>query len=254
MSLLRPGLQVVRRDDHHLQIGIDPPWRLVVPDRPDVQRVLDDLVAGRIPTPETPEAHRALLALARAGMLTEAEPAAPAAPPAPPAAVQVHGSGPLAADAERVLRAAGGALADDGSVALLLTDGEPRRADVDHQVREGRAHLVVAASALGYTVGPFVVPGATACLRCVDAHLGEHDPRRAVVVEQLGGRPGGPDDPALRALAAAWAVRDVLTYLEGRRPTSWSATFSLGAGVDPVRRDWARHPHCGCSWAQDLAG
>ena len=251
MSLLRPGLLVVRRDDRHLQIGIDPPWRLVVPDRPDVQRLLDDLVAGRVPAPQTPEAHRALHALARAGMLTEAAAAGPAAPPA---AVQVHGSGPLAAEAVRVLRAAGCAVADDGPVALLLTDGEPRRADVDGQVREGRPHLVVAASALGYTVGPFVVPGATACLRCVDAHLGEHDPRRAVVVEQLGGRPGGPDDPALRTLAAAWAARDVLTYLEGCRPTSWSATLSLSAGLDPVRRDWARHPHCGCSWAQDLAG
>ncbi|HEY0952446.1 hypothetical protein, partial [Nocardioides sp.] len=102
MSLLRPGLQVVRRDDHHLQIGIDPPWRLVVPDRPDVQHLLDDLVAGRTPAPETPDAHRALLALARAGMLTETEPTAPTT--SPPVAVQLLGSGPLAADAERVQR------------------------------------------------------------------------------------------------------------------------------------------------------
>ena len=60
MSLLRPGLHVVRRDDRHLQIGLDLPWRLVVPDEPDVQSVLDDLVSGRPPSPATPEASREL--------------------------------------------------------------------------------------------------------------------------------------------------------------------------------------------------
>ncbi|ABL81033.1 hypothetical protein [Nocardioides sp. JS614] len=249
MSLLRPGLHVVRRDDQHLQIGVDPPWRLVVPDRPDVQRLLDDLLAGRPPTPQSPEAHRVLLALTRAGMLVDA------AAPAPQAAVAVHGSGPAATEARRMLRAAGcpGA-GDDGAVALLLADGEARRGDVDAQVRDGRPHLVVTGSALGYTIGPFVVPGATACLRCVDAHRGEHDPRRAVVVEQLGGRPGGPDDPALRTIAAAWAVRDVLCYLAGGSPTTWSATVTVGLDLEPVRHAWSRHPHCGCSWAQGLVG
>lgn len=252
MTLLRPGLHVVRRDDQHLQVGIDPPWRLVVPDRPDVQRLLVDLEAGRSPAPDTPEARRVLLALARAGMLAEPEPQHAAQPPA---AVSVHGNGPAVAEAVRVLRATGCPVANgDGAVALLVTDGEARRSDVDVHVRDGRPHLVVAGSALGYTIGPFVVPGATACLRCVDAHRGEHDPRRAVVVEQLGGRPGGPDDPALRTLAAAWAVRDVLSYLAGRSPATWSATITVGLDLVPVRHAWARHPHCGCSWAQGLVG
>ena len=80
-------------------------------------------------------------------------------------------------------------------VTLVLADGEPRRDDVDGHVRDGRAHLVVAATAYGFTIGPFVLPGATACLRCVDAHLGQHDPRRAVVLEQVGGLPDGPRGP-----------------------------------------------------------
>jgi len=250
MTLLRPGLHVVRRDDRHLQVGVDPPWRLIVPDQPDVRRLLADLAAGRAPAPETPDAHRVLLALGRAGMLLDA----PAAP-TPTGSVAVHGGGPLAVEATRLLRAGGCRVGGDATeVGLLLSDGEPCRPDIDAYVRAGGAHLVVGASAYGYTVGPFVVPGATACQRCVDAHHGEHDPRRAVVVEQLGGRPGGPDDPTLAALAAAWAVRDVLTYLAGGRPATWSATVHLGADLDPVRHDWARHPHCGCSWAADLAG
>jgi hypothetical protein len=249
MNLLRPGLHVVRRDDRHLQVGIDPPWRLVVPDLPDVQRLLADLAAGRTPAPDTPDAHRVLLDLARAGMLLD-----PPEPSRRPPTVAVSGGGPLAAEATRVLRTTGLTIAEAAAVALLLADGEPGRTDLDAHVRAGRPHLVVGASAYGYTVGPFVVPGATACLRCVDAHRGEHDPRRAVVVEQVGGRPGGPDDPALRAVAAAWAVRDVLTYLSGGRPATWSATVALSAELDPVRIPWTRHPHCGCSWDLGLVG
>ena len=70
-------------------------------------------------------------------------------------------------------------------------------------LREGRAHLPLAAGPRGWTIGPFVVPGASACLRCVDAHRGEHDPRRALVVDQLAGLPSAPDDPVLAALALA---------------------------------------------------
>ena len=41
-----PGLRVVRRDDRHLQVGLDAPHRLVVEDRPEVRRVLARLAAG----------------------------------------------------------------------------------------------------------------------------------------------------------------------------------------------------------------
>ena len=99
---LRPGLHVVRRDDRHLQVGLDPPWRLVVPDQPEVQRLLDDLLSGRAPHLDSSEAHRVLLALDRAGMLL-AEPAGLEAL----APVSVQGTGALAAEVARVLRAAG---------------------------------------------------------------------------------------------------------------------------------------------------
>lgn len=246
---LRPGLHVVRRDDDHLQVGVDPPWRLVLPDRPDVRRLLDDLVSGRPPVPDSPQAHRALVDLGRAGLLVERS--------APREGVRaaVEGGGAVAAEAARILRSAGCHLtpAEEADVALVLADGEPLRADVDAHLREGRAHLVVAASAYGFTIGPFVVPGRTACLRCVDAHLGQHDPRRAVVVEQVGGLSAEAHDPGLTALVAAWAVRDVLTHAEGGRPSTWSATVAIGADLAPRTHDWLRHPHCGCSWADGVA-
>jgi hypothetical protein len=244
MSLLRPGLHVVRRDDRHLQIGLDPPWRLVVPDEPDVRRLLDDLVAGRPPEPATGRAHRVLRDLAAAGMLD------PATAPAL-GAVTVSGSADRVGEADRLLTAAGvrRGRAEDADVALVITDGEPARDVVDDHLRAGRPHLVVSSGPHDHRVGPFVAPGRTACLRCVDAHLGELDPRRAVVVEQLAGRPASPEEPVLAVLAVAWAVQDVLRYLSGDRPSTWSATVSLAIEGDPEPRSWARHPHCGCSWA-----
>lgn len=241
MTVLRPGLHVVRRDDRHLQVGVDPPWRVVLPDEPGVRRLLDALADGRPAATETDAEHRALLALTRAGML--ADPA-----PAVRRTVAVHAAGDVADEAVRVLRAAGCEVGD-GPVALVLSSGEVARADADAHLRDGRAHLLVAASARGWTLGPFVVPGAGACLRCVDAHLGEQDPRRALVVEQLAGLAAAPHDPALAAVAVAWAVRDVLTHLDGGQPSTWSATVDLGPDLRPLRRSWSRHPHCGCAWA-----
>lgn len=246
MTMLRPGLHVVRRDDDHLQVGVDPPWRVVAPDQPDVRRMLGALAAGQPGAPSTPEAHRVLQALTRAGMLVEPDPP----PPARPVAVQAGGD--LREDLVRVLRASGCEPRGSADVALVVAAGEVVRPEVDTHVRDGRAHLVVAAGPRGWTLGPFVVPGTTACLRCVDAHRGEHDPRRALVVEQLAGRAAAPDDAALTALVLAWAVRDVVNHLDGREPSTWSATVEIGAGLDPRRRAWARHPHCGCSWAQEV--
>ena len=249
MSLLRPGLHAVRRDDQHLQIGLDPPWRLVVPDEPDVQGVLDDLASGRPPSPTTAAGHRVLRDLGRADMLL------PDPAPSLPRAVALVGDARPAAEAERVLRAAGAAPVpmDRAGLAVVLTSGEPARDLVDDHLRAGRPHLVVGAGPRGYRVGPFVVPGTTACLRCVDAHLAERDPRRGVVVEQLAGRTAAPDDPVLEALAVTWAVRDALHYLAGGTPSTWSATVAVYVELDPHRQTWSRHPHCGCAWDALLA-
>lgn len=252
MTLLRPGLHLARRDDRHLQVGVDPPWRLVVPDEPDVVRMLADLSAGRPTIPASPAAHRVLAALDAAGMLLDPTAATRAAA----ALVSVEGDDAAGAEAVRLLRTAGCEVVgpERASVALLIGPGERRRQDVDEHVRTGRPHLVATATAAGWTVGPFVVPGSTACLRCVDAHLGEHDPRRAVVVEQVAGRAHGPLDPVLVSVAAGWAVRDVLSYVEGAPPSTWSATVTIGPDLRPRHRAWSRHPHCGCSWADGLAG
>ncbi|MCY7394806.1 MAG: hypothetical protein LH468_01430, partial [Nocardioides sp.] len=158
------------------------------------------------------------------------------------------------ADLARLVRLAGLTPAPgvaEATVVLLVSDGQPSRARLDGWVRDGLPHLCVRAHDGVLTLGPYVVPGVTACLRCVDAHLGESDPRRPVIVEQLAAASAHePVDDQLRALALAWAVQDLATAAEGHRPSSWSATVEIGPDLATTRRVWTRHPHCGCVWDQ----
>jgi hypothetical protein len=119
-------------------------------------------------------------------------------------------------------------------------------------MRAGEPHLLVSNLDARVRLGPFVVPGMTACLRCVDAHRCDVDPGHALVVEQHPPQPGEPCDPALMHLALAWAVRDLLTYVEGELPATWSATVGLAADLAVQRQAWTRHPRCGCSWGEGL--
>jgi bacteriocin biosynthesis cyclodehydratase domain-containing protein len=137
---------------------------------------------------------------------------------------------------------------------LVLSAAEPDRDQLDVAMTTGAPHLVVTVAGGAARVGPFVLPGYTACLRCVDAHLDEHDERRGVVLSQVTGDDTAPlalpapSDPALTTLALAWAARDLVTFVEGDRPATWSATVDLDVSLDVVTRPWLRHPHCGCCW------
>lgn len=239
---LRAGFVAVRRDDRTVQVGLDAPHRVVLPDSARERELLARLGApdGVLPGPaELPVVAR----LAEAGLLEAAH--------RPEA-----GSVTIDAPAE-VRRALTGLLNDAGlrtgpaaAVVLVADDGEITRERVDPLMRAGRAHLTVGADGRCWTVGPFVVPGRTACLRCVDAHRTECDPRRLVVAEQLARHPRARShDALLRGLALAWAVRDLRTYLAGGRPATWSASYVLGDGT-PQEHRWRRHPHCGCAWDQ----
>jgi hypothetical protein len=267
--VLRPGLAVARHDATHLQVGLDAPHRVVVPDLPEVRRLLDAVAAGA-PLPDLePTTWTVLHALSRAGALVEAGgsgraalaaraqfgASAPARLAARDAAlVGVLGSQEVVELAQRLLRQSGAGVAGPDELAdawLVASSGEVSRSVLDDLVREGTPHLLMRGALGSALLGPFVVPGLTACLRCVDAHLAETDPRRALVVEQVAVPPGAedpPSDPALQSLAVGWAVRDLLRFVEGDRPSTWSATHYLGPTDAPTTKQWTRHPHCGCAW------
>lgn len=280
--VLRPGLPVVRRDDRHLQVGVDAPERTVLEDHPDVRRLLAQLRSGGSPATTTAAAQRALVRLVGGGHVIDAvalEEAlaasldrvstaavfAHAGDDAPrrleqraAARIEVQGPHEPVAAAARLLGSSGLATAkadDEPTVVCVLTDGEVERGRLDPLVRAGRPHLLVSLTGSSATVGPFVVPGLTACLRCLDAQRGEADPRRATIVEQAASFAAPrPRDPALAALAIAWAVRDITAFVDGDQPSTWSRTVQVGPDLQPVPHAWRRHVHCGCAWDEALVG
>jgi hypothetical protein len=267
--VLRPGLRVYRRDDTHLQVGLDEP-RVVLPDSPGVRRLLRDLEAAAGLDALTPDAGLAYQRLVERGLVVDQRdltsrragvvPVFASHGPEAPARLASRASCTVDVRAPQRwqtvigqwLSEAGVAVAGPGrpAVTLLVTAGEPPRSLVDALVTDDRPHLLLALLPDRARLGPFVAPGTTACLRCLDAHLGEDDPRRALVLEQLEDvdLPPPPYDAVLAHAAAALAVRDLTTYAEGDAPATWSATLTVGADLACPSRFWPRHPHCGCSW------
>lgn len=261
---LRPGLVLARRDATHLQVGLEPPLCAVLPSTADVHRLLTALADGVPVSPATPEGIRALQQLSDAGLLVDAavatadpllalqyaDDAAARIAARSAASVAVDAPAGLRQAVEGMLRAAGlrAGPSTAPSMLVIADDGPVRRDRTDAAVRDGLPHLLVAGGTSGWSVGPFVVPGVTACVRCVDAALAEHDPRRGTVLEQAARAPAPPTDPVLRSLALAWAVRDVRSWIDGDRPTTWSASVTIGPVGAPQTRAHARHPHCGCAW------
>ena len=116
-------------------------------------------------------------------------------------------------------------------------------ADVDH--------LSVVVREKDIVVGPFVRPGASACLRCLDLHRCDLDDRWPVVATQLAVRPRSgprPEDPLLAALAAATAAAQVVAGIDGEPVGIIGAALEirLSDGA-PRRREWPVHPYCGCT-------
>ena len=293
--LLIPGSLVTRRDDGHLQVGLDARRAVVTADTPAARAALRDLTAGRRPAADLPT-RRLLELLARRGLVvdgTRLRGDLPASASAGHAVAAVYSWAASAAPAvlsrraarsvgielptelvdglsdvtradallRRLLDAGGVATADPRGQApyavLLVSLGELDRTRVDALIRADRPHLLLAFVEGTARLGPFVVPGVTACLRCVDAHLGEVDPRRALVVEQYAAsrRADGvpePLDPAVTVAALAWAVRELVAFVDEDEPDTWSATIELGPGMHQRRTEWTRHPQCGCAW-DDLA-
>jgi hypothetical protein len=127
----------------------------------------------------------------------------------------------------------------------------------DGLIRSGTPHCVVSFGEATGVIGPFVVPGQSACLRCLDLARRDEDPAWPVLLSQLtgmvaGGRGGGAAaDSTLAALAGTWAALEILGYLQGLPISTVGATLEVSlVGPTPTRRTWGVHPACGCQWDQ----
>ena len=287
--ILRPGTHVLRRASGDVQIGLDPATALVFPDQEPVQSTLRLLAASAT---RSEYADPSLLELLeRHGLVVDERDLLPLladeriSPHTAAALVRSTGSAARKLRAARrgwrlhirvfghpaagrlhdklrdLIHAAGVGAPTDAEASLdcgvLIGLGEPDRELLDAWTREETPYLVVRLTEGRAVLGPFVAPGRTACLRCIDGHCADADPSWPLLVRQYAAatsrdRPDGapePVDPMLASLAVAWAARDLTSYVDGFRPSTWSSTVTVHGPLDRIEtRPWLRHPGCCCSW------
>lgn len=119
---------------------------------------------------------------------------------------------------------------------------------------EDLPHLPVLVRELDVVVGPWVRPGLGPCLRCLDLHRSEEDPRWPAVATQITTRPPEGVETSLGWLAAALAAHQVLAVVDGRGVLVAGTTLEISATYPlPRYREWSMHPACGCS-ERELVG
>lgn len=133
----------------------------------------------------------------------------------------------------------------------------PAGADPGRRVQllqAGLPHLAVTVREVTGVVGPLVLPGRTACLRCLDLNRADRDAAWPLLSAQLAGDPVGgvaAGDTVLTAATAALAAGQVLARLDGSSPATVNGTLELRLSDWRLRRrGWSPHPACGCSWRQ----
>ena len=289
--LLRPGVRVCRREDDYLQLGLAAHLVVVAPDTAEIRALLADLRNGVPPGPAStlsPAMFRLCSDLLEKSLILDADAFLPAlgtvrgAPARESLSAFLSDAGP---DGRRLLAQrrnttvqvthqdsprAGRRLTDllnAGSVvtdahdpsprvAILVARGEPDRSLLDDWNRADVPHLVISTSEGVVRVGPFVVPGHTACLRCIDAHHTDRDPRRSLVMAQYAASKAPRDGLAepihhdLLEMALLWGSRDVLNWVDGLRPRSWSSTLTFNPDLNLLATPWSQHPGCGCGWGR----
>lgn len=289
--ILVPGCRVLRRDARTLQIGVGERV-LLAPDLPAVRDLLDTLRHGAAQPPLTalsPLLARLVCELLERGLVTDSAPLlralgtcpgpsareqhaadsvrltpAAAPPDADPLRVAVLEAGlpTWARHARSLLETAGIAVTDavESAQVVLLLSAEPvDRRQVDAWMRADLAHLILDADDARVRLGPFVLPGRSTCLRCVDAFATDHDPHHPLLIEQRRGAatPSGLPLPIahdLVAIGTAMAVRELGSFAEGGTPATLEQTIEIDPALEFPTTHWGRHPACGCGWDQLPAG
>ena len=268
-------LSTLRRSGSVIQVGLDVEASALLPDAPPgAEHAVRAFNHWR-----TPAEAAAVGGVDPAWMVAAAQRLAavgvlgPRCPPAPDAGtVAVLGGGPLARRLAALLaragvrdvvvdtpgtglpsqvRCAGDAHeAVAGSPALVVVAAltiEPDRLLTDQLRRAGLSHLVVRVEPERAVVGPFVVPGLSPCVRCLDLGRCDLDPEWPLLLAQLARTRSDLDE-----LATSWAVSTAATmavgWLHRARVPPLGTTLELPwDALAPEARTWRAHPRCGCS-------
>jgi hypothetical protein len=118
-------------------------------------------------------------------------------------------------------------------------------------LRAGVPHLAASAGEAIGVVGPLVLPGRTACLRCLDLARTERDPAWPLILAQLTS--GGADPPACDAVlamaVAAQAAAQALSFVDRGAAASAAVNGTLELVLPDwqwQRRTWQPHELCRC--------
>ena len=120
-------------------------------------------------------------------------------------------------------------------------------------VGHGVPHLAASASEAIGVVGPLVLPGRSACLRCFDLARAERDPAWPLILAQLASQAAAAPlacDTVLATMVAAQAAAQALAFLDQGAEAAAAVTNGTVELVLPDwqwrRRTWQPHPRCSC--------
>ena len=126
-------------------------------------------------------------------------------------------------------------------------------------VRQAVPHLAVSASEAIGVVGPLVLPGRSACLRCLDLARAERDPAWPLILAQLASQAAADPlgcDTVLATTVAAQAAAQALAFVDQNAEAAAAVTNGTLELVLPGwqwrRRSWHPHPQCGCRHRDQL--
>jgi hypothetical protein len=207
-------------------------------------------LAQRIPTLDADWIAWLCAHLSSSGILTDT-------PRPPPPEVFIYGQGALARRLSTAIDQAGvsvgglpeeflGQHHNDRLVILAERQVEPDRALTAKLTGFGIPHLVVRIEPSRAVVGPLVVPGRTACVRCDDLAHCVLDCQWPTVLAQLCAASVSPD-PGLLGWAVATASAQVRAWVGGTQPEALGRCLELGLDDFRLRtRSWPRQPDCTC--------
>ncbi len=132
----------------------------------------------------------------------------------------------------------------DVDVVLLVSHFVVSPIDVQPWLGRDITHCAIVFGESSVRVGPVVIPGKTACIRCVElAHI-DSDSTWSAVAPQMWRRPAGADSVDLAVHAAAEAL--------GMYPMGGGYSVRIdGTTFGRVVSPHAIHPDCGCSAIPD---
>ncbi|MCS0634392.1 TOMM precursor leader peptide-binding protein [Streptomyces sp. LP05-1] len=168
---------------------------------------------------------------------------------APEGAGRGAGSGPLAEPGLALV-----VVAPRDGIGVYAPDSRP----AEDWMATGTPQLYAGVAEATAVVGPLVLPGGTACARCLELERADRDPSWPRLVAQW--RSGlrelpPPCDVALASAVAGLAAAHALAFLDGDLPASTGARWEASLPLLEWRSErLAPHPECRCGAAGRAGG